>query len=221
MVASAMEMSAYTRELLAERRPAGGDDFLAVMAAAASDAEITEDEIVGNTLLLLIAGHVAVRNLIGNVVWLLLNHPREHERLQAQPTLLRSVIEESLRMEPPITLIPRIPLEDITVRGKTISAGEIIQLSIAAANRDPAKFPNPDRFDAARNPRALSFGYGPHGCLGARLAIEQSMIALDVLFRRLGHDLQLDEDRPIRWYRNAGNRGPEELSIVFATPGPQ
>ena len=156
---------------------------------------------------------------IGNVIWLLLEHPAEHERLREDPSLLRSVIEESLRMEPPITAIPRIALEDIVVRDRLIGAGEIVQLSIAAANRDPSRFPDPDRFDAARNPHGvLSFGHGPHGCLGARLANEQVMIALEALFSRLGTELRLDRPGEVRWYRNAGNRGPEALPVTFASP---
>jgi cytochrome P450 len=171
-------------------------------------------------LLLLLAGHVAVRNLIGNVVWLLLEHPGEHRRLLADPGLMDSVIEESLRYETPVSLIPRITLEEIVVRGQRIAEGEIVQLSLAAANRDPAQFPDPDRFDAARNPRGvLSFGHGPHGCLGARLAKEQAMVALEVLFRRLGTDLHLDQSCEVRWYRNAGNRGPEALPVSFARAG--
>ena len=158
-----------------------------------------------------------MRNLIGNVVWLLLQHPGEYERLRQDPSLLRSTIEESLRYEPPITQIPRIAMQDIDVHGQTIAAGDIIQLSIVAANRDPQHFPEPDRFDIARNPHGvLSYGHGPHGCLGARLAREQATIALEVLFRRAGGPLQLDESREIRWYRNAGNRGPENLSVRFA-----
>ena len=216
MVRAATEMSAYMRELLLERHSRRNDDFLGLMAAASSDGEITDDEIVGNTLLLLIAGHVAVRNLIGNVLWLLLEHPSEYERLRQDPSLLRSTIEESLRYEPPITQIPRIAIEDIEVRGQTIAAGDIIQLSIVAANRDPRRFPEPDRFDVARNPRGvLSYGHGPHGCLGARLAREQAAIALEVLFRRAAGPLQLDDSREIRWYRNAGNRGPETLPVRF------
>ncbi len=217
MMRAATEMSAYMRELLGERPPGRDDDFLGLMAAASADGEITDDEIVGNTLLLLIAGHVAVRNLIGNVVWLLLQHPGEYERLRRDPSLLRSTIEESLRYEPPITLIPRIAMQDIDVRGQTIAAGDIVQLSIVAANRDPQRFPDPDRFDVARNPHGvLSYGHGPHGCLGARLAREQATIALEVLFRRAGGPLQLDDNREVRWYRNAGNRGPENLSVRFA-----
>jgi cytochrome P450 len=136
--------------------------------------------------------------------------------LREDASLLSSVIEEALRFEPPVTAIPRIALEDIVVREQTVRAGEIVQLSIVAANRDPSHFPNPDRFDAARNPHGvLSFGHGPHGCLGARLAKEQAMIALEVLFRRLGTDFRLAPAGEVRWYRNAGNRGPEALPVSF------
>ncbi|MBV9818950.1 MAG: cytochrome P450 [Solirubrobacterales bacterium] len=218
MVRSAIEMTAYTRELLMARHHAAfeDDDFLGLMAAAVRAGEISDDEILGNTLLLLIAGHVAVRNVIGNVVWLLIGHPREFQRLREEPRLLRSVVEESLRVEPPITLIPRIAVEPIELRGQRIRPGDIVQLSIAAANRDPERFPDPDRFDASRNPRGvLSFGHGPHGCLGARLAIEVSLIALDTLFKRVGTNISVAEEAQVRWYRNAGNRGPEELIIAF------
>ena len=216
MVRSATEMSAYTQDLLDRRRTEGAEDFLGLMAAAAKNGEITDEEIVGNTLLLLIAGHVAVRNLIGNVVWLLLEHPDEFARFRADPTLVHSLIEESLRYEPPITLIPRITTEEVVVRDQTIPPGAIVQLSIVAANRDRHQFADPERFDVARDPRGvLSFGHGPHGCLGARLAREQAVIALELLFARVGTELRRDETAVLRWYRNAGNRGPENLTVLF------
>lgn len=218
MIRSATEMTEYMHRLLAGRADGSRDDFLSVMAASARNREIGEEEVVGSVMLLLIAGHLPVRNLIGNVVWLLLQHPTEHERLRGDASLLTSVIEEALRFEPPVTAIPRIALEDVTVRDEVISAGEILQLSIAAANRDPSYFADPDRFDATRDPHGiLSFGHGPHGCLGARLAKEQATIALEVLFRRLGADFRLDRAREVRWYRNAGNRGPEALPIRFGS----
>lgn len=94
-----------------------------------------------------------------------------------------------------------------------------MQLSIASANRDPAHFPDPDRFDVTRKaPRSLSFGHGPHGCLGALLALQEARISLETLFRRMP-DLRLDESREIKWYRNAANRGPESLPVVFSTAG--
>ncbi len=216
MVRSSTEMTEHMRGLLAERGNDERDDFLGLMAAAAGAGEVTEDEVIGNTMLLLIAGHLPVRNLIGNVVWLLQQNPREYERFLADPSLLDGVIEEALRCEPPITAIPRIPTEDVIVCDQKIAAGEIIQLSVAGANRDPSHFPDPDRFDVARNPHGvLSFGHGPHGCLGARLAREQATIALDVLFRRAAGPLLEDDSREIRWYRNAANRGPENLPIKF------
>jgi cytochrome P450 len=216
MIRSATEMTAHMRELLAERGSDPGEDFLGLMAQAARAGEITEDQVIGSTMLLLIAGHLPVRNLIGNVVWLLDQNPSEYERLRADPGLLDSVMEEALRYEPPVAAIPRIPTEDIVVCDQKIAAGEILQLSILAANRDPAKFPDPDRFDAGRDPHGiLSFGHGPHGCIGARLARVQAKIALEVLFRRAGGPVRVDHSGEIAWYRNAGNRGPEKLPVTF------
>jgi cytochrome P450 len=217
MCKTSREMTAHMRALLAERGASDQrDDFLGLMSAAARADEITEDEVIASTMLLLIAGHLPVRNLIGNVVWLLQQNPAEYERLLADPALLDSVIEEALRYEPPVAAIPRIPTEDIVVCDQKIGAGEIVQLSIVAANRDPRTFPDPDRFDATRSPRgALAFGHGPHGCLAARLAREQARIALEVLFRRAGGPIRPDDSREVTWYRNAGNRGPETLPVLL------
>lgn len=115
-----------------------------------------------------------------------------------------------------MTLVPRVARDAIELHGQTIPAGAVVQLALVSANRDPEHFPDPDRFSVARDPRGvLSFGHGPHGCLGARLARERSAIALRELFDRLG-EVRLLPDVPIRWYRNAGNRGPEELHITWA-----
>ena len=202
-----------------ERERDGRDDFMGVMAAAARNREIREEEIVGSVMLLLIAGHLPVHNLIGNVVWLLLEHPAQHERVREDGSLF----DERDRRVAAIRAPWRGRSHGSRSRTspsatRSISAGEIVQLSIAAANRDPSHFPDPDTFDAARNPHGvLSFGHGPHGCLGARLAKEQATIALEVLFRRLGTDFHLDPAREVRWYRNAGNRGPEALPVSFAS----
>lgn len=216
MVRSAAEMREYTLSLLEERRSDPREDFLGTLVAAEDEDDgPTEDEIVGNAMLLLLAGHVAVRNLIGNVVYLLLTHPAQRDALRSDPTLLHNAIEEALRYEPPVSLIPRVALSDIDFSGHTIEEGQIVQLSIASANRDAAHFSDPDRFDISRPPgRALSFGHGPHTCLGVHLAKEQTRIAVEALFRRFP-DLELDEERETEWYRNAGNRGPESLPLVF------
>jgi cytochrome P450 len=214
MVQSATEMIGYVGELLAQRRREPRDDFLGALANA-SAGEVSEEEIVSNAMLLLLAGHVAPRNLIGNAVYLLLKHPDQLTKLREDPSLMRNVLEETLRFEPPVTLIPRIALQDIELRESTIRAGQIVQLSIASANRDETRFPDPDRFDVTRQAgRTLSFGHGPHGCLGALLALEEAQISLETLFRRMP-GIELDESRDIVWYRNAANRGPDALPLVF------
>jgi cytochrome P450 len=140
---------------------------------------------------------------------------RDHRPPFFKPDLLDGAIKETLRMEPPVTLVPRIALEDVELRGETIRAGQIVQLRIASANRDATRFPDPDRFDIALQPtRILSFGHGTHGCLGAHLAREQTKIAVETLFRRMSN-LRIDESQEIRWYRNAGNRGPDALPLLF------
>jgi cytochrome P450 len=215
MVRSATEMAEYAKKQLAERRKEPKDDFLSVLANA-TDAGVSDDEIVANAMLLLLAGHVAPRNLMGNAIYLLLKHPEQFERVKADPSLLRGALSETLRYEPPVTLIPRIALEDFELRGNTIRKGQIVQLSIASANRDATRFPDPDRFDIARAPSGImSFGHGPHGCMGAPLALEEAEIALATLFRRMP-DIKLDESRKIHWYRNAANRGPDRLPLTFA-----
>jgi cytochrome P450 len=216
MTQSASAMIDYTKSLLLERRANPQDDFLGTLVdASAEGGSFTDGEIIANAMLLLLAGHVAVRNLIGNALYLLLTHPDELARLKANPALLHNVIEETLRYEPPVTLIPRIALEDFELHGNVIRQGQLVQLSIASANRDGAHFPDAERFDIARSPgKHLSFGMGPHGCLGASLAREEASIALTTLFQRLPK-LKLDASRPIQWYRNAGNRGPITLPLAF------
>jgi Cytochrome P450 len=117
---------------------------------------LVEDELVSNAMLLLLAGHIAVRNFIGNAVWLLFQHPDEFGKLKANPGLMHQAIEETLRFESPVAAIPRVPLQDFDYRGARIKKGEIVQLVISSANRDPRVFANPERFDIDRRPGAWS-----------------------------------------------------------------
>jgi cytochrome P450 len=216
LLQSGFAMMDYTRVLIAERRAKPEDDFLgALVNAQAKEDDFTEDDIVANAMLLLLAGHVAVRNLIGNAVFLLLKHPDQLAMVKADANLLPQLTEETLRYEPPVTMIPRIAGMDFVFRGQTIRKGQIVQLSITSANRDSTHFADGDRFDILRKPgRVLSFGEGPHGCLGAALAKEQARIAIGTLLSRMPN-LKLDGSKPIRWYRNAGNRGPINLPLRF------
>lgn len=209
LVRSVTAMHAYTADLLAERRTAPQDDFLGTLLAARDGPDaLTDTEIVGNAMLLLLAGHIAVRNLIGNVFFLIDAHPEARDAVLAGDVTTADAVEEVLRFEAPVTLIPRVALEPLEVAGTGIPAGAVVQLSIASANRDGTRYPDPDRFDVSRRPaNVLSFGRGPHGCLGAHLARLQGAIATDVLLRRYPA-IRRDPDRPVEWYRTAANRGP-------------
>lgn len=216
LLRSGFAMIDYTRVLIAARRARPSDDFLGSLCAAQrGEGGLTDDEIAGNVMLLLLAGHVAVSNLIGNVVYLLLSHPDQFARLKAEPALLHNAIEETLRYETPITMIPRVAAEDVEWHGHTFRRGQVIQLNMASANRDATHFPDGDRFDITRPPsNHLAFGTGVHGCLGAALAREVASIALTTLLRRTP-GLRLDASREIKWYRNAANRGPITLPVTW------
>src|SRR5215211_830941 len=142
LVRSGLELAAYTERLLADRRTNPRNDLIGTLASSQSEAGgLTDDEIIGNAMMLLVAGHISVRNLIGNAIHLLLTHPDQQAKLQAQPTLLGNTIEETLRYEPPVSMIARIASQDFTCEGNTIRQGQVVQLSLASANRDETHFP--------------------------------------------------------------------------------
>ena len=214
---SAAEMMRYTQSWLTDRRAELGDGLLATVAGeAVRGAQAIDEEVAGAVVLPLLGGHVAVRQLIGNAVWLLLGRPGAWARVAAAPELLAGAVEESLRYEPPVPLVPRTALERLELGGETIEPGDVLQLSIAAANRDPARFPDPDRFDLERRPAgALSLGYGPYSCAGARLVRLQARAALAALARRAPR-LELDPDRETVWCRTPTARGPDVLGVRTA-----
>ncbi|MGW7273102.1 cytochrome P450 family protein [Streptomyces sp. NPDC054864] len=150
---------------------------------------LTPEELLGMAFLLLVAGHETTVNLIANAVHLLLGHPEQLAALRADPELLKGAVEETLRFESPAPAgTYRYAAEPLTLGGADIPAGARVVLSIAAANRDPARFPDPDRFDIHRDPaetRAhLAFGHGLHHCLGAPLARLEATLALRILLDR-------------------------------------
>jgi len=177
----------YFDHLFARRRRNPADDLISALVHAEDDAgKLTEDELFANVWLLLIAGHVTTKNLIGNGLLALHRHPIELQRLKARPDLLPPAVEELLRYDSPVQLGRRIALEDAEIEGVTVTRGQLVFLLVGAANRDPAEFAEPDRLNVARpGVRALSFGGGIHHCLGAQLSRIEVEIALATLFRRL------------------------------------
>jgi len=206
----------YFRGLLAERRAAPRDDLLSAMLAAEENGErLSEGELIALCTLILAAGHETTVNLIGSAVLLLLRHPDERKRLQDDLGLLPSAVEECLRFEPPVQLTDRAVVRRCEIGGVALAPGQIVAAVIAGANRDPARFPDPDRFDVARDgDRHLSFGLGSHFCLGAALARLETQLALGGLLRRFPDFTGSAE--PTGWRRSAVLRGPAGVPIRLA-----
>jgi cytochrome P450 len=177
------------RALLAERRRAPKDDLLSAMLAAEENgAVLGEADVLALCALLLAAGHETTTNLIGNAVLALLRHPGERKRLQDDPSLMPSAVEEFLRFDSPVQVTDRVITEDLDFRGRRFRRGQLAVCLIGAANHDPARFPDPDRLDVGRGDRGhLAFGLGPHVCLGAPLARLEAEVALAGLLRRFPH----------------------------------
>ena len=205
----------YFTGLIAWRRGHPGDDLLsALIAAEERGDQLSEDELLATCTLLLVAGHETTVNLIGNGALALLRHPEQRGRLRADPALARSAVEEVLRYDPPVQLDGRIAMTDIEVGGVTVAAGEQAMILLAAANRDPEQFDDPDAFEVTRSDnRHLSFGHGIHFCLGAPLARLEGQVALTALVRRFP-DLALEVDDP-PYKENVVLRGLASLPVTL------
>ena len=205
----------YFRELIAERRASPRGDLLsALIAAEEAGDKLSEDELLATCILLLIAGHETTVNLIGNGTLALLRHPAELRRLRETPGLIASAVEELLRYDGPVQRTARIPSTDVTIGGRTIGKGEMVMPFIAAADRDPAQFPDPDRLDLARaDNRHIAFGWGIHFCLGAPLARVEGQIAIGTLARRLPN-LALATDK-LEYRPSLTLRGLKTLPVRF------
>ena len=203
----------YFRPLLAQRREQPRDDLISAMIAAEQDGEqLDELDLLALCSLLLVAGHETTSNLIGNAAVALLRFPDERKRLQDDPSLIESAVDEFLRYESPIQLTDRAVVADCELGGQRIRRGQLVAVVLAAANRDPEKFAEPDRLDLARsdNPH-LAFGQGNHYCLGSQLAKLEAEIAVGSLLRRFP-DLRGDPEPP-DWRRSMIVRGPVALPL--------
>jgi cytochrome P450 len=214
MARSASASVAHARELLAGERGAPRSGFLGLLArTAAATGRTPDDEVLGNLMLPVLIGQLPVAQLVANTIWLLLAHEDQRARLAADSRLLAGAIEETLRYLPPGPLAGRIALEPLHLHGHRIAAGQVVQLSLAKANRDAARFADPDRFDIGRRQGAvLTFGHGPHSCLGARLARTQAAAAVAALLER-APGIALDGERRVQWSALPGLLGPQALPV--------
>ncbi|HEU4532873.1 MAG TPA: cytochrome P450, partial [Polyangiaceae bacterium] len=186
-VAATVEFVAFLRKHVAERRKAPRDDLIShLIAAERAGDRLSEDELIAGCIQLLNAGHEATVHAIGNAVKAMLESGRDPRDLVASPEATAATVEEALRFDPPLHFFDRFALEPVEVAGVRLAKGEKIGLLLGAANRDPARWADPDRFDPGRPPLPhIAFGAGIHFCLGAPLARLEMQVALPVLFARL------------------------------------
>jgi len=212
--AAAEALAGYFTHLIAARRAERTDDLLSALIAAEEDGDrLSPSELVTQAIGLLIAGFETTIGLIGNGVRALLQHPGELERLRAQAELIGSAVDECLRFDGPIPMTVRVLHADAEFGGQLLPKNAVVFASLASANRDPERFPDPDSFDVARTDNEhLAFGGSTHFCLGSHLARLEGRVAIGTLVQRLP-GLRLVSDR-VEWGPSLF-RVPGRLPVTF------
>lgn len=206
----------YFAQVLAERRREPRDDLISMLAAAELDGQkLTDEDIFAFLRLLLPAGAETTYRSSSNLLFALLSDPAQLDALRSDRTLMRRAIEEGLRWEAPLTGIARTSTRDVDLCGTPIPAGSSVQVSIGAANHDPARWDRPERFDLFRESRPhVAFATGPHTCLGLHLARMETQVALNALFDRLPN-LRLDPAAEDVHVTGLAFRAPSALPVLF------
>lgn len=217
---SSVDLRAYLADALRRRRIDPGDDLISTLIAVqdADGDQLSDDEAVSAIALLLLAGNITTTtDLIGNGLLALLQHPDQLDALRAAPSLIDNAVEEMLRYDPPVLATDRIAMAEMSIGGCPIRKREWIWPVLSSANRDPAMHPAPDRFDTRReNIHHVSFGKGPHLCVGAPLARMEAQIALGSLIKRFTNIALADPAVPLQFKLVPGFRGLIELPVLLS-----
>jgi hypothetical protein len=213
---SVVETAEYLRDLIREREREPRQDLISGLIAARARGEILEDdEIIATCILMVFAGFETTCNLLGNGILLLARHPEQFALLRSTPSLMRGAVDEILRYETPVQRLSRMALDDVMLRGRVIRKNDLIFFMSSAANRDPALFADPDRFDITRdNTQHLAFGHWIHTCPGSTLAHLEASIVLGELCRR-APGLRLVDEGPSQWHENLSIRSLKTLPVRF------
>ncbi len=207
------DMTEYLQRALTQNADAPTVGLIGLLSQARLQGDrLTQEEVIANTIITMVGAMETTTNLIGNGLVTLLRHPSALEQLRRDPAMLPTAIEELLRYESPSQQTTRIAPEDLVLGGQQIEQGQSVIAVMGAANRDPARFADPDRFDLTRQDnRHLAFGWGPHFCFGAPLGRIEAQIAFEALLTRLP-ELELGGG-PLQWRANLKLRGLEKLPI--------
>ena len=213
---SVEEMTMYFRAAIREDRKHPKEGLIhALLTAEVDGARLTEEEVIANCIVTMVGGQETTTNLIGNGLVTLMRHPEQMERLRSDLSMIPSAVEELLRFESPSQHTARLAPDDVVLGGKEIRKRQAVIAVMAAGNRDPERFPDPDRLDLERKDnRHLAFGWAAHFCFGAPLARMEGQIAFSTLLSRLPR-MSLT-GAPLHWRENLGLRGLKELAVRFA-----
>jgi hypothetical protein len=216
MEATSEALNAYFAQLIREKRAAPGDDLISDMVKLqAAGTPVSDIELQINLQALLVGGNLTTTDLIGNAVRLLLLNPAELAKLKADPKLINAVVEEVLRYEPPVDATGRVASRDMEIGGCPVHQKQALTLFLRAANRDPAVFAEPDRFDVTREKKPhVAFGGGAHICIGAPLARLEAQVALPRLFERFPALRLANPDEAPEWRMLPFFRGLQKLELV-------
>jgi cytochrome P450 len=215
---NSLHLDRYLRDLIAQRRAEPRDDLItALVRARDEDDVLSEDEMVAQCTVILVGGHETTTVALGSALALLEKQPELWDAMRKQRDLVPTVVEECVRLESPFQFNTRVAKEDLEIGGEAVHAGEMVWMWVAAANRDPRQFPNPNVIDPHRagckHLAHLAFGGGVHYCLGAALARLEMRIALTTMTQRYPDFRVLDD--PVQWRDNIALRGPKALHVRF------
>jgi cytochrome P450 len=215
MVRAVRDMTAYFRSAVQEQKHQPRQGLIhSLLTAEVNGDRLNDDEVIANVIITMVGGQETTTNLIGNGMLSLLRNPDQLQRLRSDLSLIPSAVEELLRYESPSQHTARIIPHDLEMMGKRMRKGQAVYAVMGAANRDPERFPDPDRLDLGRTDnRHVAFGWAAHFCFGAALARIEGQVAFGTVLRRL-HQIEL-EPRPLEWRSNLGLRGLNALHIRF------
>jgi hypothetical protein len=210
-----LEFTDYFRDLILERQNNPKDDLISTLISAKNQGrKLNEEDLLSLCMMVIVTATGTSQSFLGNSMLALLNHPDQLEKLKREPSIIQSAVEELLRYDSPVQQTFRIATEDVEISGQKIQAGQMVLVSLGAANRDPSKFSDPDRLKLTRREnKHLAFADGIHHCLGAYLSRVEGQIAINTLIQNLPEMKRVE--KKTEWRKNMTLRMMKTLPVTF------